>query len=387
MNLNLTDEQRMIRDSVRDYFANTYDFPAHLKRIELDSGLDRQRWSQMAELGWLGLCVPQECGGVGGGPEEAMLLLEGAGGALCIEPLMSTCVLVAPMLAQAAPSGTAHEVLQLAMEGKVSLALACWESHHGFDPLAVNTVAVKEREGRYLLTGRKVLVDNGGNADWIVIPARTGPGGPQARGRISLFLVPGNAPGLSRTSVPMVDGARSADLTLESVAVEASQLIGAEGEGADLLLRAVYRGLAANCAECVGAMHQAVEICRQYMQERKQFGKSLADFQALQHRFVDLLIAEERARSMTMLAAIRASEGVLEPEVLRDIHLAKVVVGRGARFVGAQAIQLHGGMGMAYEYPIGHYYRKLLSCESSFGTADDHLMLLHKGSHETGIAA
>ncbi|MCY1280065.1 Acryloyl-CoA reductase (NADH) [compost metagenome] len=372
MNLTLSDEQQMIRDSVRDYFNDAYDFTAHVARIRQRRGVDAGHWQRMAGLGWLGLAVPQDAGGLGAGPEEAMLLMEGAGAALCIEPLLATAVLAAPLLAAAhAPGSVAAGALQGAMEGRHSLALAWTESHHGFAPLDVQTRAEPDAGGGYRLSGSKVLVDNGGDADWIIVPARTGAEG------ISLFLVRGDAPGLTRTAVPMVDGSWAADLSLNGVVVDAAHLVGQRGEGAAALRAAVYRGLAANCAEALGAMGRAIEICRGYLHERQQFGKPLSAFQALQHRWVDMLIAEERARSMTLLAAIRAREGRFDdPDAVRDLHLAKLVVGRSARFVGAQAIQLHGGMGMAYEYPIGHCYRKLLNCDAAFGTPDDHLAML-----------
>ncbi|MEJ8821276.1 acyl-CoA dehydrogenase family protein [Variovorax humicola] len=387
MNFTLSDEQTMIRDSVRDYFEGAYDFAAHAQRVRQRRGLDPARWQAMAELGWLGLAVPQDAGGLGAGAQEAMLLMEGAGAALCIEPLLATAVLAAPLLAGAV--GVAAQVLPAVLAGQQSLALAWAESHHGFDPLAVRTTVQRQAEGGFVLHGHKVLVDNGGDADWIVVPARamaatnkTGiqaPGdAPQDRlGGISLFLVPGNARGLTRVSVPMVDGAWAADLSLDGVALDAGHLIGAWGQGGAALRAAVYRGLAANCAEALGAIGRAIGQCRSYLHERRQFGQPLANFQALQHRFADLLIAEERARSMTLVAAIRAHEGRFDdPESLRDLSLAKLTVGRAARLVGAQAIQLHGGMGMACEHPVGHCYRKLLACDAAFGTPDEHVALL-----------
>ncbi len=380
MNLTLSDEQEMIRDSVLDYFSGAYNFDTHLARIQQQCGIDTQRWKNMAELGWLGLNVPDEAGGLGAGPEEAMLLMEGSGAALCVEPLLATAVLAAPLLASMAPGSASSDVLAGTIEGRYSLALAWSEAAHGFEPLSVQTTAVRNASGSFSLSGQKVLVDNGGDADWLIVSARTDDG-------ISMFLVPGNAAGLSKTPVRMLDGSWSADVSLDQVEVDASHLIGELGEGGPLLLAAVYRGLAASCAEALGAMRRSLEICREYLHERQQFGKPLVAFQALQHRYVEMLIAEERARSMTLLAAIRAREGgFTDPETLRDLSLAKLTVGRSARMIGGNAIQLHGGIGMAYEYPIGHYYRKLLSCDAAFGSQDDHLALL-ADSIGTGLTA
>lgn len=375
MNLTFTEEQRMIRDSVSDYFTGSYDFVAHQTRIRKCCAIDVERWQQFAELGWLGLMVPAEAGGLGAGAEEAMFLMEGAGAALCIEPLLATAVMAAPVLPLARSGSVGSHALTDVIGGRASLAFAHSESHHGFAPLAVKTTAVFDGGG-YVLTGHKVLVDNGGDAEWIVVPAATAGTRGGATG-LSLFLVPGDAPGLTRTAVPMVDGSWSADLTFSAVKLDEAHLLGETGQGAAALTSACYRGIAASCAEALGAMNRAIEICRGYLGERKQFGKPLSAFQALRHRFVDMLLAEERARSMTILAAIRAAEGdFASDDARRDMHLAKFIVGRSAAFIGAQAIQLHGGMGMAYEYPIGHYYRKLLNCEAAFGTPDDHQALL-----------
>ena len=379
MNLTLSDEQEMIRDSVHDYFTDAYDFETHLKRVAAgrDNGIDRARWQAMAELGWLGLTAPDAAGGLGAGPEETMLLMEGAGAALCIEPLLPTVALGVPLLAKAVEGSPAADALTRVMEGQASVALAWTESAHGFAPLSVTTTAQVTGDGTYRLDGYKVLVANGADADWIIIPARTGGSSITDADGISLFLVPRDTAGLTATPVRMLDGSRSADLALAQVDVPASHLIGQPGQGGKLLTAAVYRGLAASCAEALGAMRRSLEICKTYLHERQQFGKPLAAFQALQHRYVEMLIAEERARSLTMLAAIRLRTGDLDdPETLRDLSLAKLGVGRSARMIGGNAIQLHGGMGMAYEYPIGHYYRKLLCCDAAFGSQDDHLALL-----------
>ncbi|WP_267132723.1 acyl-CoA dehydrogenase family protein, partial [Achromobacter denitrificans] len=216
--------------------------------------------------------------------------------------------------------------------------------------------------------GRKTLVDNGAQADWLVVTARGEAG-------LALLLVQGGADGLTRSGAPLADGTRSADLVFQDTPAAACLASGRQAE--ILLLRAVYRGLAASCAAALGAMERSLEICREYLHERSQFGKPLAALPVLQHRYVDMLIAAERARSMTLLAALRADEAAAgDAEARRDLSLAKLTVGRSARHVGGQAIQVHGGMGMAYEYPIGHYYRKLLCCDTAFGSQDDHLALL-----------
>ncbi len=370
MNLNLSEEQEMIRASVFDYFSTAYGFDRHLERLGQPAGAPSEAWQAMGELGWLGLTVPQDDGGLGLGPEETMLLMEGAGAALCTEPLLASAILAAPLLAGAAAGSAAARALQAAISGQASLALAWTESDRGFAPLPADTRA--ERRGEtWLLSGRKVLVDNGAEADWLVVAARGEDG-------VALLLVDGAADGLTRGGAPLADGTRSADLVFQDTPATACLASGPAAE--TLLLRAVYRGLAATCALALGAMERSLEICRDYLHERSQFGKPLAALQVLQHRYVDMLIAAERARSMTLLAALRADAAAAgDAEARRDLGLAKLTVGRSARHVGGQAIQLHGGMGMAYEYPIGHYYRKLLCCDAAFGSQDDHLALLAEG--------
>lgn len=376
MNFSLTADHEIVRDSMRDYFADHYPFSRHLDRIRHRRGVDAELWAGMAGLGWLGLMVPTEAGGVGAGQEEAMLLMQEAGAALNAEPLLATVVLSAPLLAQSLSSTLIAEALEATLAGRASLALAWSESSHGFDPLDIQTTAVRTGESGFLLNGAKVLVDNGGSADWIIVPARVGAGDEPLDG-ISLFLVPGDAKGLTRKPVPMIDGSWAADLVLEDVQLGGLHLIGDVDQGGSALLAAVYRGLAANCAEALGAVSRSIEICKAYLQERQQFGKPLGAFQALQHRYADMVIAKERARSMSLVATIRANEQVLDDyDAIRDFSLAKQVVGQAARMVGGHAVQLHGGMGMALEYPIGHYYRKLLHCDAGFGTPDDHLSIL-----------
>lgn len=368
MNLTLSEEQEMIRESVFDYFSSAYTFDRHLGRLKNSKRPDAAAWRKMSELGWLGLTVPESDGGLGLGPQETMLLMEGAGAALSVEPLLSTAVVAAPLLAGVPAAAPA---LEATLAGQASLALAWSEGDRGFTPLQIATRAVNEDQV-WRISGSKILVDNGADADWIVVSADSDSG-------VVLLLVDGRAEGLTRAGAPLADGSHCADLVFEDVTAIACLAEGSHAEAQ--LLRAVYRGVAATCAEALGAMEQSLRICRDYLHERTQFGKLLAAQQVLQHRYVDMLMSAERARSMTLLAAISADKAAAgNAEARRDLSLAKITVGRSARHVGGQAIQLHGGMGMAYEYPIGHYYRKLLCCDANFGSQDDHLSLLTRAT-------
>lgn len=377
MNLALTQDQQLIRESVLDYLAGAYDFNVHLARKVSGKGVDAARWKDVSELGWLGINVNEAEGGIGGQALEAWALMEGIGAHLFIEPVLASAILSAPILAQAAASSSlAREVLTHLLEGKLSVALAYAETERGYDPQATACTASLGQNGQYQLQGRKVLVQDGADATWIIVPARLATSASPA-GELGLFLVRGDAPGVTRERTQMIDGSYAADVNLNAVSVDASALILADAQ--PVLTAAMRRGIAAQCAEAVGAMRAAIALCRGYMHERRQFGRSLVDFQALQHRFVDMTIAYERALSMSLLAAALINEAADDALLEQELSRVKVVVGRAARKVGGDAIQIHGGMGMTMEYPVGHYYRKLLLCDFQFGTADEHLALLMNG--------
>lgn len=372
MNLVLTEEQQLIRDSVHDYLTGSYDFSAHSARLESKTGLDASRWNDIAQLGWLGVNVSEEAGGIGGKAMDAWVVMEGLGASLCFEPVLSTAVLSAPILEHAAKSSdTAGKVLAQVLDGKSSVALAYSESARGLGTFDLATVAEPVADGGYRINGKKVLVPDGASVQWIIVPARIGSA---ADGDIGLFLVSGEAVGLTREGAPMLDGSWAADITLDNVMVDAQAVLGKPEAGRGMLKQALRRAVSAQCAEAVGAMRAALAICKSYLQERRQFGKSLAEFQVLQHRFVDMCMAYERAYSMSLLAV--SCVDAPSPESDLDLSRAKVIVGKAARKVGGDAIQVHGGMGMTYEYPIGHYYRKLLLCDVQFGSADEHLQHL-----------
>ncbi|HLS17231.1 MAG TPA: acyl-CoA dehydrogenase family protein [Paenalcaligenes sp.] len=369
MNLSYSDEQEMIRSSVFDYFSADYTFEFFLERIQRTDYPDPKIWQNMAELGWLGFMVSEERGGLGLGPQEAFLLMEGAGAALNIEPLLSTAIVAAPLLAQGADDEQVNSVLAETIAGQQTVTLAWAEKARGFAPTQCTTTVRSEgAQGPWVLNGKKVLVDDGVGAQWLLVSAQGDEG-------LGLYLVAADSDGLSRTGTTLADGSHVADVTFADVTAAACLATGEQAQ--KLLLQAVYRGLSATCGEALGAMDRVLDISRQYLHERKQFGKPLAAQQVLQHRFVDMQIATERARSMAILTAIQADKAAAgDLEAQRDMSLAKYIIGQSARFVGGQGIQVHGGMGMAYEYPVGHYYRKLLCCDARFGSQDDHLSLL-----------
>lgn len=371
MNLQLSEDQILIQRSVQDYFARAHDFDGYLKALEGGQPSGTPAWHDMTEMGWLGMLVPEDAGGMGFGPQEAMLVMEGVGNALLLEPLLPTSVLCAPLLARSGATDLAATVLDSCLQGREVLTLAWEETSTSWqDPWRIDA-RVSGDGPAVSLTGRKRLAAHGSLATWLLVSARDPQGSP------SLWLVDRKNAGVAVTPVRMVDGSHAADIEFEQVRLAAGNLI-ATGHAAELALRSsLFRGLAATCAVALGAMEAVLRITRQYLHERRQFGRPLADFQALQHRFADMSIAAERARSMTCLAAIRADAAAAgDVSAQRDLSMAKFVVGESSRLVGGQGIQLHGGMGMAYEYPVGHYYRRMLALEPCFGSSNEHLVFL-----------
>lgn len=368
MNLQLSEDQKLIEASVQDYFTRARDFSAYLAQFEAGS---RQpgAWNELRDMGWLGILVPEDAGGLGLGPQELMLVMEGVGASLLLEPLLSA-VLCSALLAQS-PSSEAQAVLASTMAGKALLALAWDEQGTSLvSPWAVQTTAAPQ-DGAWLLSGKKRLVADAHAASWLVVSAL------DADGQQALWLVPATAPGVRTVDVRMVDGRRHADVELQSVRLQHSSRILGGPTAQTALHTALYRGLAATCAQALGAMQRVLQMTRTYLRERQQFGRPLADFQVLRHRIADMAMAVQRAKSMSYLAAIRADEAAHgDASAVRDLCMAKFLVGRCGRELGSQGIQLHGGMGMALEYPVGHYYRSLLAVDAAFGSSDEHLSFL-----------
>jgi len=369
MNLQLSEDQKLIRASVQDYFGRARDFGAYSVQFAGGNSHQTDVWNDLHDMGWVGILVPEEAGGLGLGPQELMLIMEGVGESLLLEPLLSV-VLCSALLAQS-QSSRAQSVLESALTGKDMLALA-WDEQGAsmVSPWAVQTVATS-KEGEWRLSGKKRLVADAHTATWFVVSALGDDG------QKELWLVPATAPGVRMVDVRMVDGRHRADIELQSVLLpEGSRIL--SGDAAETALAiALYRGLAATCAQAYGAMQRVLQMTRTYLLERQQFGRPLADFQVLRHRLADMALAVQRAKSMSYLAAMRADDaGHGNASALRDICMAKLLVGRCGHEVGSQGIQLHGGMGMALEYPVGHYYRSLLAVDAAFGSPDEHLSFL-----------
>jgi pimeloyl-CoA dehydrogenase small subunit len=370
MDFDLNDDQTLLKESVGKMLAARYgDFEKRKAYQKHPHGFDPAIWAEYAESGILSLPFAEEHGGFGGGPVETMIVMEEMGAALAVEPYLPCVVLCGAILKAA---GAAEIIPQIAAGSKI-VALAHIERGSRYDLNDVSLAARKDGED-FLLEGEKSVVLGGGAADYLVVSARTSGNRRDADG-ITLFLVDTRTPGISRRAYPTQDGQQAAEVSFGSVRVPSSAVIGTMGDGLRLLQRGVDEAIAGLCADAVGAMDQLVKLTVEYLKTRKQFGVPIGSFQVLQHRSVDMLVMLEQARSMAIYAALSVAD---DNAVARGqaISAAKVQIGRSARFIGQQATQMHGGIGMTMEYKGGHYFKRLTMIEQAFGDSDYHLRKL-----------
>lgn len=370
MNFDFTDEQNMLRDSVAKLVAAKYDFDTRRKALAAAPGWRPDLWAEMGELGLFMAPLPEEMGGLGGTAVDAMVVMEEFGKGLVVEPYVASVVHAgaALRLGGSAAQREAHGARIASGEG--IYAVAALEPKSRYDLADVATTARKDGAG-YVLSGHKAVVVGAPQADTLLVSARTA-GGVRDRAGITLFAVPKSAAGLSTKDFPTVDGFRAADVFLENVAVGADAVIGDVDGALPVLEGAQDEAIAAICAEAVGAMRVAHAQTVEYARTRKQFGATIGSFQVLQHRMVDMFMAVEQSVSMACLAAIRCAEGDAL-ERAKACSAAKTQIGRAGRFVGQNAIQIHGGMGMTEELAVGHYFKRLTIIDSQYGSADWHV--------------
>lgn len=373
MDFELSEEQRLLRESIERLLADRYDFDARKRFVQQAGGFSAELWHQYAEIGLLALPFAESDGGIGGGPVETMIVMEAFGRALVLEPYLATAVLGGGFLRLGANAATRGALIPSVASGALKLAFAHSERQARYDLADVLTTARKDGTG-FVLNGAKSLVLSGDAADKLVVSARLS-GAQRDHDGIALFLVDARADGVTRRGYPTVDGLRAAEVTLSNVAVTADALIGEAGRGLTLIERVVDIAIAALAAEAVGAMAAMHELTVDYLKTRKQFGVPIGNFQVLQHRAADMLIALEEARSLALLASMMA-EDPNPTERRRAIAATKVQIGRSGRIVGQGAIQLHGGIGMTMEGRVGHYFKRVTMIDKLFGDADYHLAAL-----------
>jgi pimeloyl-CoA dehydrogenase small subunit len=364
MDFELSDEQRLLQDSITRLLGDRYAFEQRKNYVKAPEGFSAALWAQYAELGLLGLPFAEEYGGFGGGAQEIMLVMQAFGRVLILEPYLATVVLCGTALRLAGSDAQKAEILPAIAEGRMKLALAHSERQARYDLTDVVTTA-KRSGGGWVLDGAKSVVVHGDAADKLVFSARTSGDRYDADG-ITLFLVDTAAPGLARRGYATRDEQRAADVALSNVAVADADVLGEVGQGFPTVQRIVEAGIAATAAEAVGAMEAMHGMTLEYSKTREQFGKPIGSYQVVQHRLADMFMAMEQGRSMAMLATMMVEQSD-SAERARKIAMAKVGVGQAGRYVSQSAIQMHGGIGMTEEYAVGHYFRRCMVIERLFG--------------------
>jgi alkylation response protein AidB-like acyl-CoA dehydrogenase len=370
LNFEFNDEQRQLHEVIERYLDEQYGFDRYKSIKQSAAGWDPSVWRSLADLGVLGITVPAAQGGLGFGPVETLAMMGDCGRNLLLEPVLSSAVIATAALRAFADQTEAGALLRAMAAGEKIAVLAHFESGARFESRWVSTRA-RRMGDRYRLDGHKGVVMHAGAADILLVSARTA-GEPGDAPGVSLFLVPRAAQGLVLDAYPTIDGQRAADVYLQGVELPAGSRLGPEGETLAAIEAALDIGLAALCADAVGVMQAMLDATVEYVRMRQQFGQPIGRFQALQHRIADMQIHLEQARSMSYLAALRCA-CVDAGERRRALSAAKAVIGQAGRFIGQQAVQLHGGMGMTDELKISHWFKRLTAAQLMFGDSDVHL--------------
>ena len=370
MDFSLSEEQSIFRDSVARFITDEYPFNTRQAMVAEEPGYREKHWATFAELGWLAAALPEAYGGLSGTPVETMLLMEQFGRGLVMTPFLSTVVLGGNLILHGGSEQQKQSLLPAIAQGKLKLAFAYAEPQSRYDLFDVETRAREDGDG-YLLDGRKSVVFYAATADKLIVAARTD-GNSRDKSGISLFLVDARAHGLDPRHYPTQDGGRASELRFNKVRVQSQDLIGSPGDALPVMERAVDHAIAAVCAEAIGAMWAIYEQTLTYHKTREQFGQVLGKFQALQHRMVDVYMKCELAQSMVYETTLQLEE----PDAAarsRAASSAKHEVGRHARDVGQEGVQLHGGIGMTFDLPIGHYLKRITLINATFGDPRYHL--------------
>ncbi|MDX2236962.1 MAG: acyl-CoA dehydrogenase family protein [Hyphomonadaceae bacterium] len=368
MDFNFTDEQNMLRDSIAKFVAAEYDFDKRRAMLKSEDAW-KKNWATFAELGLMAAPLPEEHGGLGGGPIDVLVVMEEFGKGLVVEPYVQTVVIAAGLINRAGTDAQKGEHLPAIASGERIFAPAYAEPKGRFNLADLATTAKKQGAG-YVLNGHKAVVIGAPQADHFVVSARTAGGQRDAQG-VTLFIVPKAAAGVSTRDYPTVDGFRASEVYFENVALGAEHVLGVVDGGLPQLEQAADEAIAALCAEAVGCMRMMHAQTLEYAKQRKQFGVPIASFQVLQHRMVDMFMATEQSVSLAYMAALKMGESA--EERAKAASAAKVQIGKAGRFCGQAAVQIHGGMGVTEEMRVGHYFKRVTMIDAQFGNVDHHL--------------
>jgi alkylation response protein AidB-like acyl-CoA dehydrogenase len=362
MNFNFTEEQQQLADALRRYLDKSYGFEARQAVVKTPEGVSAGHWNAFVELGLTALPVPAEQGGFDGTPLDMLVVMQELGRALVVEPYWATAVGVEALrLAGAGPQSDNAQLLERVASGEARLAVAFHEPEARYDLFSIDTTARETGDG-FALTGAKSVVQHGAQADYWIVPARLA-------GEVALFVVARDAKGVEVQDYRTIDGQRAATLKFDGAH---ARRLGDASVGAAVWEQIADYATFLLCAEAIGAMDALNHATVEYTKTRQQFGVPIARFQALQHRMAEMLIHAEQARSLTYLAAARYSSESAD-ERRRVISAAKVRVGQAARYVGQQAVQLHGGMGVTNEVAAAHLFKRLTIIDTTLGDVDHHL--------------
>ncbi|HXW65019.1 MAG TPA: acyl-CoA dehydrogenase family protein [Burkholderiaceae bacterium] len=364
MEFEYTQEQLALQDTLGRFYAREYSFEHRRGVAQSVEGFDRKAWSTFAKIGILALPFPEEYGGLNGNAVDSMLVMEMLGRGLALEPYLSTVVLCGGLIRDAGSAAQCQALLPAIGRGEKLLGFAHFEPQSRYERESVATTAKASGTG-WKISGAKSVVIGGPAADVLITSAREDSG-------LSLFLVDAKSPGVRMRAYKTQDGGRAADIEFADVAVGADARLGPSGGAIALIERALDCASAALCAESVGIMSALQELTLEYLKTRQQFGVPIGRFQALQHRMADMVIAIEQARSMAILAAVQADNADADAR-RRAVAGACAYVDAQARFVGQQAVQLHGGMGVTDEINVAHYFKRLTMIGMTYGDADFHL--------------
>ncbi|MEM9257239.1 MAG: acyl-CoA dehydrogenase [Pseudomonadota bacterium] len=366
MNFNLSEEQSLIRDSIARFVADHYEFDKRNAVVGMEHGYSPENWQQFAELGWLSIPFDEEFGGFGGGPVDTMVIMQEFGRGLVAEPFLPTVLLFGGLLQRAASTEIKEQYIEQIIGGELQGAFAFVERQSRYAITDIVTRGTRDGDS-WFLNGEKTVVLNAGAAQKMVVAARTG-GEQTDTGGITLFLVDAADPGIEVTTYRMTDGQEAGNVQFTDARVEA--VLGTVGEGYEPMMAVAEQAILASCASALGVMEFLYERTLDYCKTREQFGVSIGTFQALQHRLVDMFAACENTKSL-LYRAVCAS-AAQDEDAERSLLALKIMVGRAGRHVGGEAIQLHGGMGMTDEYPIGFYVKRLMIINTLFGDTDHH---------------
>ncbi|MDE0950349.1 MAG: acyl-CoA dehydrogenase family protein [Halioglobus sp.] len=368
MDFELSEEQRLLRDSIDRFVKSEYPFSTRQEIIFSTLGYSEKNWKLFAEMGWLALPFDAQYGGFDGSPVETAIVMEALGRGLVLEPYLSTVVMGGGLLAAVASHDQKERLIPQIVAGELTLAVAYLEPQSRFDPADVETSAKSTADG-FVLSGHKCVVYQGCTADKIIVSARTH-GADRSREGISLFILDQDLQGVSRKDYKTLDGQWASDFFFSDVNLPASALLGQKGVALEAIESALDLVISAVCAEAVGAMAAANDITRDYIRVREQFGVPIGSFQVLQHRWVDMYMEAEMAKSMSDVLAMRLRDRDEDSALM--VAATKVRVGKAGLVVGQGATQLHGGVGMTNEYAVGHYYKRLMTIDILFGNQDYH---------------